>query len=158
MPTLYREEDNIDSKSTILFRLGISVYDYGICYHPIRLHRYLKPLEDSRKEMTENLPDRLEQELKEIEEFVEDRYKNSFFLKHDYDIYGPYKISYDVLDHSVEGYMYSMSKLSSKKLNPLMRGNIFLLESSPFVWRELKKNKILANSIKILSTKEYLEG
>lgn len=143
-----------DSDFSIVFRISATVEGDGVRYYPIHKIKYKKPLEVTRKEMIKTLPLRIEQEFKKIEDFVISKYSNVLFVKHDYAYYGPYKVEYESLNHTVQGYVFANSDLTVTK-NLLARGNIFILESSPFIWRDLSKKKISQGTIKLVSTSAF---
>ena len=150
------QEDRItDSDYTIVFRVGLGAEGKSIHFRPIKKIKYHKPLEEAKREMVKYLPIRVTSEMREIESFVLSMYPNTMFIQHNYMYFGPYKIEYETQDQAVQGYVFSNEDLHEEGTSILTRGNIILLESSPIIWRDLGRRKIVNSNLKLIGTHVY---
>lgn len=150
------KDRDVDSDYSIVFRMSATMTEQGVRYYPIHKIKYKKSIDQSRKEMVRMLPVRIERELQEIQDFVSSIYDSVMLVKMEYTYFGPYKIEYESLNLTVQGYVFTRGDLT-KDGSLFSRGNIFILESSPFIWRDLSRNKMTPNNVKLLSKIPYVD-
>lgn len=141
----------IDDTKSILFRIG-RVDRIGVLqYYAIKRLQFNGPLQELKEETKTFLPYRLDMEVSGVADFLKENYPNTAIIKYGYTYYGPTPINFYANDHCVDGYVFTQSPVSNTEdyTSVLRRGNIFLLQASPLIWRELSKKDIKRSNIVI---------
>lgn len=142
----------IEENGAIIFRMGASIdpEQNRIIYHTLSRYYHKSSAKSLCSELLNLLPYRISMELLQIRDFIVTKYPNSIVLPASYGYFGPYPIQFNSLDHQVSGWVMTTSEPKNEKDTTclLSRGNIFILNASKLVWRELSKQDITSKNLK----------
>lgn len=139
----------IDVGKSIIFRMGSAELSGVRYYYAINRLSYNGSLSALLAESNSILPYRLDMEIGAVTEFLLEKYPKTTIVKYDYNYYGPIPIEFYSNDHCVDGYVFTQYPVNTTEdySSVLKRGNIFLLQASPLIWRELSKKNIKRSNI-----------